>query len=130
MKKEASTAKYIVQQYVAATGGQAALNAVNSMYAIGEVKMVGSEMQQHEDGTMHTQGNCEIGGFVLWQKNPDLWCLELVVSGFKVTAGSNGKVAWNQAPAQPCYASKGPPRPLRRLFQVIKKNEHKKCPLN
>ncbi|KAF5203095.1 Duf620 family protein [Thalictrum thalictroides] len=33
---EASTAKYIVQQYIAATGGMQALNSVNSMYAIGQ----------------------------------------------------------------------------------------------
>ncbi|KAL5780467.1 hypothetical protein ACOSQ2_011204 [Xanthoceras sorbifolium] len=115
---EASTAKYIVQQYVAATGGQSAFNAVNSMYAVGQVKMLGSEMQQGDD-SVHTRGNCEIGGFVLWQKNPDLWCLELVVSGYKICAGSDGKIAWNQSSSQPCNANKGPPRPLRRFFQGL-----------
>lgn len=107
-----------MQQYVAATGGQAALNSVNSMYAVGQVKMVGSAMQQGED-SVQARGKCEVGGFVLWQKNPDLWYLELVVSGYKVSAGSNGKVAWNQSSSQPCHANKGPPRPLRRFFQVI-----------
>ncbi|TXG52252.1 hypothetical protein EZV62_021421 [Acer yangbiense] len=97
---EASTAKYIVQQYVAATGGQAAFNSVNSMYAMGQVKMLGSEMQQGDD-SVQMRGNCEIGGFVLWQKNPDLWCLELVVSGYKICAGSDGKIAWNQSSSQP-----------------------------
>jgi len=115
---EASTAKYIVQQYIAAIGGQAALNSVNSMYAVGQVKMVGSEMRQG-DGSVHARGNCEVGGFVLWQKNPDLWYLELVVSGLKVSAGSDGKVAWNQSSSQPCHANKGPPRPLRRFFQGL-----------
>ncbi|KAI9200476.1 hypothetical protein LWI28_008561 [Acer negundo] len=115
---EASTAKYIVQQYVAATGGQAAFNSVNSMYAMGQVKMLGSEMQQGND-SVQTRGNCEIGGFVLWQKNPDLWCLELVVSGYKVCAGSDGKIAWNQSSSQPGNANKGPPRPLRRFFQGL-----------
>ncbi|KAM4121941.1 hypothetical protein ACJW30_01G043900 [Castanea mollissima] len=115
---EASTAKYIVQQYVAATGGQAALNSVKSMYAVGQVKMVGSEMRQG-DVSLHAKGNCEVGGFVLWQKNPDLWYLELVVSGFKVSAGSDGKVAWNQSSSQPSHANKGPPRPLRRFFQGL-----------
>ncbi|XP_031384877.1 uncharacterized protein LOC116198782 [Punica granatum] len=115
---EASTAKYIVQQYVAATGGQATLNAVCSMYAVGQVKMIGSEMRQ-TDGSVHPQGACEVGGFVLWQKNPDLWYLELVVSGFKVSAGSDGKVGWNQSSSQPCHASRGPPRPLRRFFQGL-----------
>ncbi|KAK9678337.1 hypothetical protein RND81_11G204800 [Saponaria officinalis] len=35
----------------------------------------------------------EVGGFVLWSKKPDLWSLELVVSGTKISAGSDGKVA-------------------------------------
>ncbi|KAK9123777.1 hypothetical protein Sjap_013379 [Stephania japonica] len=39
---EASTEKYIVQQYVAAMGGPVALNAIRSMYAIGQVKMSAS----------------------------------------------------------------------------------------
>ncbi|KAK7856611.1 hypothetical protein CFP56_022612 [Quercus suber] len=51
--------------------------------------------------------------------NPDLWYLELVVSGFKVSAGSDGKVAWNQSSSQPSHANKGPPRPLRRFFQGL-----------
>ncbi|RXH73179.1 hypothetical protein DVH24_012863 [Malus domestica] len=117
---EGSTAKYIVQQYGAATGGLAALKSVNSMYAVGEVKMVGSEMRQGDD-SVHVQSkvNSEVGGFVLWQKNPDLWYLELVVSGLKVSAGSDGKVVWNQSGSQPCRANKGPPRPLRRFFQGL-----------
>lgn len=107
-----------MHQYVAAAGGQAALNSVNSMYAVGQVKMLGSAMQQGED-SVQMKGKCEVGGFVLWQKNPDLWYLELVVSGYKISAGSDGKVAWNQSSSQPSHANKGPPRPLRRFFQVI-----------
>lgn len=116
--QEDSTAKYIVQQFVAATGGLAALNALESMYAVGQVRMLGSDMQYGDD-SVHTRGKAEVGGFVLWQKNPDLWFLELVVSGFKVSAGSDGKLAWNQSSSNPFNATKGPPRPLRRLFQVI-----------
>ncbi|KAM7272637.1 hypothetical protein ACFE04_027300 [Oxalis oulophora] len=115
---EAETAKYIVQQYIAATGGPIALNAMKSMYAVGQVKMQGSEMHKGDD-SVRTQGNCEAGGFVLWQKNPDLWYLELIVAGFKVSAGSDGKVAWNQSFSQPSIANKGPPRPLRRFFQGL-----------
>lgn len=115
---EASTAQYIIQQYLAATGGQGALNAVHSMYAVGQVKMAASEMRQG-DGSVHATGSNEVGGFVLWQKNPDLWFLELVVAGLKVSAGSNGKVAWNQSSSQPCHANRGPPRPLRRFFQGL-----------
>ncbi|KAA8537644.1 hypothetical protein F0562_027252 [Nyssa sinensis] len=114
---EASTAKYIVQQYIAAIGGQAALNSVNSMYAVGQVKMVSSDIHQSGE-SVNAKRTCEVGGFVLWQKNPDLWFLELVVSGCKVSAGSDGKVAWSQSSSRPSHASKGPPRPLRRFFQV------------
>ncbi|KAL6216133.1 hypothetical protein ACLB2K_009359 [Fragaria x ananassa] len=119
---EASTAKYIVQQYVAAIGGLAALNAVNSMCAVGQVRMVGSEMHKGDDNNVYSttkKVNSEVGGFVLWQKNPDLWYLELVVSGYKVSAGSDGAVAWNQSGSQPSHANKGPPRPLRRFFQGL-----------
>lgn len=102
---------------MAATGGLTALNLLNSMYAVGQVKMVGSAMHEG-DHSIHARGKGEVGGFVLWQKYPEMWYLELVVSGFKVSAGSDGKVAWNQSSSQPCHANKGPPRPLRRLFQV------------
>ncbi|KAL6318049.1 hypothetical protein AAG906_031116 [Vitis piasezkii] len=115
---EASTAKYIVQQYIAATGGWAALNAVHSMYAVGQVRMISSDMSEGEE-RVDPKGNGEVGGFVLWQKNPDLWYLELVVSGCKVSAGSDGKVAWGQTSSQASHANRGPPRPLRRFFQGL-----------
>lgn len=116
--QEASSAKYIVQQYIAATGGVGALDSLKSMYAVGQVRMFGSEMRQGDD-SIQPIGTAEVGGFVLWQKNPDLWHFELVVSGFKVSAGSDGKVAWTQSSSQPCNANKGPPRPLRRFFQGL-----------
>lgn len=117
-EQEASTAKYIIQQFVAATGGHLALRSIRNMYAVGQVQMQGSEMLQG-NSSMQTRVNCEFGGFVLLQKNPDLWYLELVVSGFKVSAGCDGKVAWNQSSSQPGHAHRGPPRPLRRFSQVI-----------
>ncbi|KAL0314712.1 UNVERIFIED_CONTAM: hypothetical protein Sangu_2315600 [Sesamum angustifolium] len=102
--------------YLAATGGLAALNAINSMYAIGQVKMhVASEAVQN---TESAKRNCEAGGFVLWQKNPDLWYLELVLSGHKISAGSDGKIGWSQSSSN-SNATRGPPRPLRRFFQGL-----------
>ncbi|KAJ3682695.1 hypothetical protein LUZ60_012922 [Juncus effusus] len=131
---EATTAKYIVQQYIAASGGEWALNAVESMYAMGKVRMSASELNS-SDGANGENANGgsngggrkggskgmggEIGGFVLWQKKPDLWCLELVVSGCKISAGSDGKVAWRQTPWHQSHASRGPPRPLRRSLQGL-----------
>ncbi|OIT04077.1 PREDICTED: uncharacterized protein LOC109225124 [Nicotiana attenuata] len=114
---KASTAKYIVQQYLAASGGQAALNSINSMYAVGQLQMATSDI--HQSGNhMNSKRTCEDGGFVLWQKNPDLWFLELVVSDCKVSAGSNGIVAWSHS-SNNSNASKGPPRPPRRFFQGL-----------
>ncbi|KAH0684076.1 uncharacterized protein [Solanum tuberosum] len=114
---KASSAKYIVQQYLAASGGQAALNSINSMYAVGQLQMAMSDIQQ-SGNQMNSKRTCEDGGFVLWQKNPDLWFLEFVVSDCKVSAGSNGTVAWSHSSTN-SNASKGPPRPLRRFFQGL-----------
>ncbi|KAL3833978.1 hypothetical protein ACJIZ3_008714 [Penstemon smallii] len=129
---ETSIARYIVQQYIAATGGEHALNSIESMYAMGKVKMAASEFVAGEEmslnnntNTKHMKlknmkhGHGEIGGFVLWQKRPDLWSLELIVSGCKISAGSDGKVAWRQTPWQNSHASRGPPRPLRRSLQGL-----------
>ncbi|CAA3003562.1 Hypothetical predicted protein [Olea europaea subsp. europaea] len=125
----ASMAKYIVQQYIAAAGGEFALNSIHSMYAMGKVKMAASEFVAGEHLSLNNSkamkiknlkhGPGEIGGFVLWQKRPDLWSLELVVSGCKISAGSDGKVAWRQTPWHHSHASRGPPRPLRRSLQGL-----------
>ncbi|KAJ4719917.1 Protein of unknown function (DUF620) [Melia azedarach] len=128
---EVSMAKYIVKQYIAAVGGEKALNPIDSMYAMGKVKMAASEFCAGE-GSLNDKvvkvrnlknggggGSGEMGGFVLWQKRPDLWCLELVVSGCKISAGSDGKVAWRQTPWHHSHASRGPPRPLRRFLQGL-----------
>lgn len=116
---QASTAKYIVQQYIAATGGPAALNAVNSMCVIGQVKMTASEFHQGDDSNVNLKSNDEMGGFILWQKDPDLWCLELVVSGCKVICGSNGRLSWRHSSNQQTPSSTGTPRPLRRFLQGL-----------
>jgi len=130
---ESSSAKYIVQQYIAASGGEWALNKVTSMYAMGRVRMTAAELNSNDadggngggghnrSGKKGGKGGAggEIGGFVLWQKKPELWCLELVVSGCKISAGSDGKVAWRQTPWHQSHASRGPPRPLRRSLQGL-----------
>ncbi|KAM7272130.1 hypothetical protein ACFE04_031344 [Oxalis oulophora] len=128
---EASMAKYILKQYIASVGGEKAINSVDSMYAMGKVKMATSEFCAGEGSLNNSKvvkvknsrnwvsGGGEMGAFVLWQKRPELWCLELVVSGCKISAGSDGKVAWRQTPWHHSHASRGPPRPLRRFLQGI-----------
>ncbi|XP_010543752.1 PREDICTED: uncharacterized protein LOC104816566 [Tarenaya hassleriana] len=124
---EMSMARYIVMQYIASVGGERGLGRVESMYAMGKVRMVASEFCTGE-GSLNSKmvkarslksGGGEVGGFVLWQKGIELWCLELVVSNCKISAGSDGKVAWRQTPWHPSHASRGPPRPLRRFLQGL-----------
>ncbi|KAE9615023.1 hypothetical protein Lal_00048162 [Lupinus albus] len=116
---EASMAKYIVKQYLAAVGGESKLESVESMYAMGQVKISASEFSGGEGNEGVKMKKAEIGGFVLWQKKPELWCLEMMVSGYKISAGSDGNVTWRQTPWHHAHASTGQPRPLRRLFQGI-----------
>lgn len=96
------------------------MNMVSSMCAIGQVKISSSEFHQGDD-SVKVRSTEEAGGFVLWQKNPDLWCLELLISGCKVISGSNGKIAWRQSSNQQRPIVTGPPRPLRRFLQVHNK---------
>jgi hypothetical protein len=46
--QDVSMAKYIMKQYVAAVGGERAWNSVDSMYAMGQVKMANSEFSAGE----------------------------------------------------------------------------------
>lgn len=99
-------------------GGESALNAVHSMCVIGKLSIVATEFHLN-DQTKNVKSTNESGGFVLWQKDPDLWCLELLVSGCKVISGSNGKVSWRLSSNQPTPLTTGCPRPLRRFLQVF-----------
>ncbi|TVU18553.1 hypothetical protein EJB05_34659, partial [Eragrostis curvula] len=118
---EVSKAKYIVEQYVAAAGGEAALSAAESMYAVGKVRMRTTKGQKAKTAIGVVGGGEVAGGFVVWQKRqPEQWCVEMVVAGgTKMSAGSDGKVAWRQTPWQQAHASRGPPRPLRRCVQGL-----------
>ena len=109
---------------MAATGGQAALNAVESMYALGKVTMRASEFQTGDEKSDSASANTEVGGFVLWQKSPDLWYLELILSNCKLSTGCDGKLAWRQSTTEQSNVTRGPPRPLRRILQV-KKNQQR-----
>ncbi|KAM0858814.1 hypothetical protein ACQ4PT_047579 [Festuca glaucescens] len=86
---EVSKARYIVEQYVAAAGGgEAAL-----MYAMGKVRMSTSKAKGRATKKGMGIGGGEVsGGFVVWQKKPELWCVDVVVAGgTRMSAGSDGK---------------------------------------
>ncbi|KAJ7944312.1 DUF620 family protein [Quillaja saponaria] len=89
------------------------------MCITGQVKICASDLNQTDDSIEVKKSNEEIGGFVLWQKNPDLWCLELIVSDCKVYCGSNGEISWRHSSNQQTPISTGPPRPLRRFLQGL-----------
>ncbi|KAL1535559.1 hypothetical protein AAHA92_28322 [Salvia divinorum] len=100
-------ASYIVQQYVASSGGDA-LKLIENMSAVGTVKVSMADKRKEE-----------YGGFVLYQQTrirPAPWSLELMLSGSKVSAGCNGKVAWRQTPWR---ATCDPAQPLRLSLQGL-----------
>ncbi|KAK4285631.1 hypothetical protein QN277_002303 [Acacia crassicarpa] len=119
---ENSTAKYIIQQYLAATGcSKQQKKETKNMYATGTVKMVCCETEISTGKNVKCLGtrSGDNGRFVLWQMLPGMWSLELVVGGHKVVAGSNGKAVWRHAPWLGTNAARGPQRPLRRIIQGL-----------
>ncbi|KAK7291074.1 hypothetical protein RIF29_05949 [Crotalaria pallida] len=118
---ETSSAQYILQQYIAASGGQKLQNSVNNAYAMGKLKMIACEFETANKVTRNRNSSkaTESGGFVLWQMNPDMWYVELALGGSKVHAGCNGKLVWRHTPWLGAHAAKGPVRPLRRALQGL-----------
>ncbi|MCO5598877.1 hypothetical protein L7F22_052976 [Adiantum nelumboides] len=117
---ETSSAQYIVQQYVCATG-VAKLSELKNSYAMGRVKMLATEFETSSQlvRTKNLSRSLESGFFVIWQMTPNMWNLEMAVGGSKVHAGSDGKLVWRQTPWLGSHASKGPVRPLRRALQGL-----------
>lgn len=127
--QETSTAHYIIQQYLAASGCLKQQKCTKNMYASGMVKMVCCETEVSAGRNVKTLGTRtgESGCFVLWQMLPGMWSLELVVGGNKVVAGSDGKTVWRHTPWLGTHAAKGPQRPLRRIIQVRSEISNLKC---
>lgn len=118
---ETSTASYIIQQYLAATGCLKQQKCAKNMYATGSVKMICCETEVSTGKNVKTLGtrSGENGCFVLWQMYPGMWSLDLAVGGNQVIAGSDGKIVWRHTPWLGTHAAKGPQRPLRRIIQGL-----------
>ncbi|KAM3272454.1 hypothetical protein ACQJBY_042539 [Aegilops geniculata] len=118
---ETSSAQYILQQYLAASGGQKLLSSVRNSYAMGKVRMVATECETAGRVVRNRMAaRCaEPGRFVLWQMAPEMWYIELAVGGSKVHAGCNGKLVWRHTPWLGAHSAKGPVRPLRRSLQGL-----------
>ncbi|KAL0432555.1 UNVERIFIED_CONTAM: hypothetical protein Slati_2589800 [Sesamum latifolium] len=119
--QETSSAQYILQQYLAASGGHKLQNSIQNAYAMGKVKMLASDIETATKVIKNKNSSkaAESGGFVLWQMNPDMWYVELALGGSKVHAGCNGKLVWRHTPWLGAHAAKGPVRPLRRALQGL-----------
>lgn len=122
---ESSSAQYILQQYMAASGGYKMLQSVRNAYAMGKVRMVASEFEtatrvvKNRGPSGRGAAAVEQGGFVLWTMAPGMWYVELAVGGSKVHAGCNGRLVWRHTPWLGAHAAKGPVRPLRRVLQGL-----------
>ncbi|CAH9125753.1 unnamed protein product [Cuscuta epithymum] len=118
---ETSSAQYILQQYIAACGGQKLQNSIKNAYAMGKLKMLSCEIETPAKVVKSRNGvrATESGGFVMWQMNPDMWYMELAIGGSKVHAGCNGKIVWKHSPWRGAHPAKGPVRPLRRALQGL-----------
>ncbi|XP_034678126.1 uncharacterized protein LOC117908585 [Vitis riparia] len=118
---ETSSACYIIQQYLAATGCLKQEKGMKNMYTTGTMKMICCETEISTGKSVKSLGtrSGENGCFVLWQMSPGMWSLELVVGCNKVVAGSNGKIVWRHTPWLGTHAAKGPHRPLRRIIQGL-----------
>lgn len=118
---ETSSAQYILQQYLAASGGLKLQSSIHNAYATGKLKMLASDIETPDKVIKNRSSSkcAESGGFVLWQMNPDMWYVELALGGSKVHAGSNGKLVWRHTPWLGAHAAKGPVRPLRRALQGL-----------
>nr|DAD30113.1 TPA_asm: hypothetical protein HUJ06_031581 [Nelumbo nucifera] len=117
----ASSAQYIIQHFIAATGCRKIEGTVKSIYATGKVKMAMAEEPGSSSGSVTVTTPAKTsqkGCFVVWQMVPDKWLVELVVGGQKVVAGSDGEVAWRHTPWLGAHTAKGGVRPLRRALQA------------
>ncbi|KAJ4750599.1 DUF620 family protein (DUF620) [Rhynchospora pubera] len=109
----ASTAQYIIQQFRATTGCAKIEGGVKSMYAAGRVQLAMWGPGNRTAERRHA------GCFVVWQLMPNMWLVEMAVSGHKIMAGSDGHVAWRRTPWVGAHAARGGVRPLRRTLQGL-----------
>ncbi|XP_042436020.1 uncharacterized protein LOC122021910 [Zingiber officinale] len=119
---EVSSAQYIMQQYMAASGGLKLQRSIRNAYARGKVRMASSEFATATKvikNRSRSSRKVESGGFVLWQMAPDKWYVELAIGGSKLHAGSNGEVVWRHTSWLGAHSARGPVRPLRRALQGL-----------
>lgn len=88
--EQASSAKYIVQQYIVATGGRRRCRACRACTRW-ESANCASEFHLGDQTVTAAQGHAEVGGFVLWQKCPEVWYFELIMAGHKMSTSLHSR---------------------------------------
>ncbi|CAJ2675924.1 unnamed protein product [Trifolium pratense] len=92
---ETSSAQYILQQYISASGGVKLQDSIYNAYAMGKVRMIASEF--------------ETANKLVRTRNPSN----------AAQSGCNGKFVWRHTPWLCPHAAKGPARPLRHALQGL-----------
>ncbi|KAK4783009.1 hypothetical protein SAY86_007383 [Trapa natans] len=116
-----SSAQYILQHFVAATGCRKLDGRVKNTFTTGKIVMAvvddGGSSGSSAGGA--PSAGQQKGCFVMWQMSPNKWLIELAVGGEKVVAGCDGRVAWRHTPWLGSHAARGGVRPLRRALQGL-----------
>ncbi|KAI5080464.1 hypothetical protein GOP47_0003647 [Adiantum capillus-veneris] len=116
---EASSAQYIVQQYIAATGAMKLQSLMRNCYTSGKVKMMFSQYETATRLFKLPVKSADNGWFTLWHLYPNKWHMELTLEGSMIQSGSDGHLVWRCTPWLGAHALTGPVRPLRRALQGL-----------
>ncbi|KAL0709112.1 hypothetical protein Bca4012_016090 [Brassica carinata] len=118
LQQVSSSAQYIIQHFAAATGCKKLERGIKNTFVTGKITM---SMVNDLSGsaTVNASPVSHKGCFVMWQMLPEKWLIELVGGGHKISAGSDGEIAWRYTPWLGDHAAKGAIRPLRRTLQGL-----------
>ncbi|KAF8408562.1 hypothetical protein HHK36_004625 [Tetracentron sinense] len=97
---QTSSAHYIIQQYLAATGCLKKHKCVKNMYAMGTVKMMCWETEIASGKSVRSVGTRggDNGCFVLWQMSPGMWSVSWLSPETKSSPVVTGKIVGDIRP--------------------------------
>ncbi|CAN8237134.1 unnamed protein product [Cochlearia groenlandica] len=119
LQQVSSSAQYIIQHFTAATGCKKLARGIKNTFVSGKITMTMVNDPSNSATVGTASSVAHKGCFVMWQMLPEKWLIELVVSGHKVAAGSNGETVWRYTPWLGDHTAKGAIRPLRRALQGL-----------
>uniref|UniRef100_A0A1J3DY01 DUF620 domain-containing protein n=2 Tax=Noccaea caerulescens TaxID=107243 RepID=A0A1J3DY01_NOCCA len=119
LQQVSSSAQYIIQHFAAATGCKKLASEIKNTFVTGKITMTMVNDLTGSAAVGSASSESHKGCFVMWQMLPEKWLIELVSGGHKVSAGSDGEIAWRYTPWLGDHAAKGAMRPLRRVLQGL-----------